>query len=150
MGDLSELYQQVILDHNRKPRNFRVIDNADRRQEGFNPLCGDQLVLYLDMDGDTIKDVAFQGSGCAISKAAASMMTAAIKGKTREEANTLFDEFHRMIKGELDPELSPNHLGRLSIFSGVREFPARVKCASLSWHTLKAALLGTEASVSTE
>jgi len=150
MGDLSELYQQVILDHNRKPRNFRVIDNADRRQEGFNPLCGDQLVLYLDMDGDTIKDVAFQGSGCAISKAAASMMTAAIKGKSREEANTLFDEFHRMIKGELDPEMSPNHLGRLSIFSGVREFPARVKCASLSWHTLKAALLGTEASVSTE
>jgi len=150
MADLSELYQQVILDHNRKPRNFRVIENADRRQEGFNPLCGDQLVLYIDFEGDVIKDVAFQGSGCAISKAAASMMTAAIKGKTREEASVLFGEFHRMIKGELDPENLPNHLGRLSIFSGVREFPARVKCASLSWHTLRAALAGSEASVSTE
>ena len=150
MADLSELYQQVILDHNRKPRNFRVIENADRRQEGFNPLCGDQLVLYVDLEGDVIKDVAFQGSGCAISKAAASMMTAAVKGKTREEASILFDEFHRMIKGELDTENSPNHLGRLSIFSGVREFPARVKCASLSWHTLRAALAGIEASVSTE
>lgn len=150
MADLSELYQQVILDHNRKPRNFRVIENADRKQEGFNPLCGDQLVLYVDLEGDVIKDVAFQGSGCAISKAAASMMTAAVKGKTREEAVVLFDEFHRMIKGELDPENSQNHLGRLSIFSGVREFPARVKCASLSWHTLRAALAGEEASVSTE
>src|SRR4030095_15315538 len=134
MGDLSELYQQVILDHNRKPRNFRVIENADRKQEGFNPLCGDQLVLYVDLEGDVIKDVAFQGSGCAISKAAASMMTAAVKGKTREEASVLFDEFHRMIKGELDTENSPNHLGRLSIFSGVREFPARLKWASLSLH----------------
>ena len=150
MADLSELYQQVILDHNRKPRNFRVIENADRKQEGFNPLCGDQLVLYLEFEGDVIKDVAFQGSGCAISKAAASMMTAAVKGKTREEANVLFDEFHRMIKGELDPENLPNHLGRLSIFSGVREFPARVKCASLSWHTLRAALAGSPTSVSTE
>lgn len=150
MGDLSELYQQVILDHNRKPRNFRVIENADRKQEGYNPLCGDQLVLYVDLEGDVIKDVAFQGSGCAISKAAASMMTAAIKGKSREEASVLFDEFHRMIKGELDPENSTNHLGRLSIFSGVREFPARVKCASLSWHTLRAALAGGETSVSTE
>ena len=150
MADLSELYQQVILDHNRKPRNFRVIENANRKQEGFNPLCGDQLVLYLEFEGDVIKDVAFQGSGCAISKAAASMMTAAVKGKTREEANVLFDEFHRMIKGELDPENLPNHLGRLSIFSGVREFPARVKCASLSWHTLRAALAGSPASVSTE
>jgi len=150
MADLSELYQQVILDHNRKPRNFRVIENADRKQEGFNPLCGDQLVLYLEFEGDVIKDVAFQGSGCAISKAAASMMTAAVKGKTREEANVLFDEFHRMIKGELDPENLPNHLGSLSIFSGVREFPARVKCASLSWHTLRAALAGSPTSVSTE
>ena len=150
MGDLSELYQQVILDHNRKPRNYRVIENAVRRQEGFNPLCGDQLVLYVDFEGDVIKDVAFQGSGCAISKAAASMMTAAVKGKTQDEAGVLFDEFHRMIKGELDPESTPNHLGHLSIFSGVREFPARVKCASLSWHTLRAALAGAESSISTE
>jgi nitrogen fixation NifU-like protein len=150
MADLSELYQQVILDHNRKPRNFRVMEGADRRQEGFNPLCGDQLVVYLELDGNVIKDVSFQGSGCAISKAAASMMTAAVKGRTKEDADTLFEEFHKMVRGELDPEATPNHLGRLSIFSGVREFPARVKCASLSWHTLHAALEGSSTSVSTE
>ncbi len=150
MADVSDLYQQVILDHNRKPRNFRVIEGAARKQEGFNPLCGDQLVVYLDVDDDVIKDVAFQGSGCAISKAAASMMTTAVKGKTRAEAETLFDEFHKMVRGELDPELESNHLGRLSIFAGVREFPVRVKCASLSWHTLRAALEGAERAVSTE
>lgn len=150
MADLSELYQQVILDHNRKPRNFRVIEAADRTQEGYNPLCGDQLVLYLKMNGDVIEDVAFQGSGCAISKASASMMTSAIKGKTRAEADVIFDEFHRMVRGELDPEAPGGHLGRLSIFAGVREFPARVKCASLSWHTLHAALEGNPEPVSTE
>ncbi len=150
MSQLNELYQQVILDHNKKPRNFKVLETANRQQEGYNPLCGDQLVLYLEMDGDVIKDVSFQGSGCAISKASASMMTAAVKGKTREEADVLFDEFHRMVKGELDPEAQPHHLGRLTILSGVREFPARVKCASLSWHTLHAALEGKAESVSTE
>ena len=150
MADVSDLYQQVILDHNRKPRNFRVIADANRKQEGYNPLCGDQLVVYLNVDGDVINDVAFQGSGCAISKAAASMMTTAVKGKTRAEAETLFHEFHRMVRGEMDPETESNHLGRLSIFAGVREFPVRVKCASLSWHTLKAALEGTEQAVSTE
>lgn len=150
MADLSELYQQVILDHNRKPRNFRVIDDASRTQEGYNPLCGDQLTLYVEMDGETIKDVAFQGSGCAISKASASMMTAAIKGKSKHEAETMFDEFHRMVRGEFDPSDQENHLGRLSIFAGVREFPARVKCASLSWHTLHAALEGQAEPVSTE
>lgn len=150
MADLSELYQQVILDHNKKPRNFRVLETANRHQEGYNPLCGDQLTLYLEMEGETIKDVGFQGQGCAISKASASMMTAAIKGKSKEEAETMFDEFHRMVKGELDPESEENHLGRLKILAGVREFPARVKCASLSWHTLHAALEGENEIVSTE
>jgi len=150
MADVGDLYQQVILDHNRKPRNFRVIADANRKQEGYNPLCGDQLVVYLNVDGDVINDVAFQGSGCAISKAAASMMTTAVKGKTRAEAETLFNEFHRMVRGEMDPATEPNHLGRLSIFAGVREFPVRVKCASLSWHTLKAALEGVEQAISTE
>jgi len=150
MSDISELYQQVILDHNKKPRNFHKLENANREKEGYNPLCGDQLTVYLEMDGETIKDVGFVGSGCAISKASASMMTAAIKGKTIQEAELMFDEFHRMVKGELDPEEEENHLGRLRILSGVREFPARVKCASLSWHTLHAALKNDEETVSTE
>ena len=150
MADLSELYQEVILDHNRKPRNFKILEAANRQQEGYNPLCGDQLTLYLEMDGDLIKDVSFQGSGCAISKASASMMTTAVKGKTIEEAEVLFDEFHRMVLGELEPDAGPNHLGRLSIFTGVREFPARVKCASLAWHTLHAAIEGKTEPVSTE
>jgi nitrogen fixation NifU-like protein len=150
MADLSELYQEVILDHNKKPRNFCVLEQANRRQEGYNPLCGDQLTLYLQLDGDVVKDIAFQGSGCAISKAAASMMTAAIKGKTKQEVETLFDEFHRMVKGELNPNTDPHHLGRLTIFAGVCEFPARVKCASLSWHTVHAALEGIAEPVSTE
>jgi len=150
MADLSELYQQVILDHNKKPRNFKRLENANRRQEGYNPLCGDQLTLYLNVEDDVIKDVGFQGQGCAISKASASMMTTAVKGKTKEEAEVLFDEFHRMVKGELDTESQEHHLGRLTILAGVREFPARVKCASLSWHTLHAALEGKGESVSTE
>lgn len=150
MADLSELYQQVILDHNRKPRNFKVLETANRKQEGYNPLCGDQFTLYLDMDGELIKEIGFQGSGCAISKASASMMTTMVKGKTKAEAVEMFNEFHRMVKGELDLESTPNHLGRLTIFAGVREFPARVKCASLSWHTLRAALEGVDEPVSTE
>jgi nitrogen fixation protein NifU and related proteins len=150
MADLNELYQQVILDHNRKPRNFKILESANRTQEGYNPLCGDQLVVYLKMSGEVIEDVAFQGSGCAISKASASMMTTAVKGKTRSEADIIFDEFHRMVRGEMEPEAAGNHLGRLSIFAGVREFPARVKCASLSWHTLHAALEGAPEPVSTE
>jgi nitrogen fixation NifU-like protein len=149
MSELSELYQQVILDHNKKPRNFRVMEAANRKAEGYNPLCGDQLTVYMDLEGDTVKDVSFEGSGCAISKAAASMMTQAVKGKSRAEAETLFNEFHRMVTGELNEEMEPNQLGRLTIFSGVREFPARVKCATLSWHTMHAALKGEEL-VSTE
>lgn len=140
MSELSELYQQVILDHNKKPRNFRKLDGANRTAEGHNPLCGDQLTVYLQLEDDVIKDISFEGSGCAISKAAASMMTQSVKGKTRQEAETLFDEFHQMVRGELDEERDPNHLGRLKIFAGVRDYPARVKCASLSWHTLRAAL----------
>jgi nitrogen fixation NifU-like protein len=144
MSELSELYQQVILDHNKKPRNFQKLEGANRTAEGFNPLCGDQLTVYLLMDEGAVREVSFVGSGCAISKASASMMTQAVKGKTREEARALFEEFHRMVTGELDEESEPNHLGRLKIFAGVRDYPARVKCASLPWHTLHAALEGEE------
>jgi len=149
MSELSDLYQEVILDHNKNPRNFREIEAADKMADGNNPLCGDALRVYVAMDGDTVSDVAFKGSGCAISKASASMMTQTVKGKSREEAEVLFDEFHRMVTGDLDIEIDENNLGKLKIFAGVLEFPARVKCASLSWHTLHAALHGDE-SVSTE
>ncbi|MFN6962609.1 MAG: Fe-S cluster assembly sulfur transfer protein SufU [Pyrinomonadaceae bacterium] len=149
MSEVNDLYQEVILEHNKNPRNFRDIPDADRKALGNNPLCGDALQVYVSLDGDTIADVAFKGSGCAISKASASMMTQAVKGRTRDEAETLFDEFHRMVLGQLDEEAEENHLGRLRIFAGVREFPARVKCASLSWHTLQAALKG-EGEISTE
>ncbi len=140
MSELSELYQQVILDHNKKPRNFRKVENANRSAEGFNPLCGDQLTVYLDVEDDLVKDVGFEGSGCAISKAAASMMTQAVKGKSKEEAENIFKEFHSMVTGELNEETDENSLGHLKIFAGVRDFPVRVKCATLAWHTLHAAL----------
>jgi len=140
MSELSELYQQVILDHNKKPRNFHKLETANRKAEGYNPLCGDQLNVYLQVEGDQVQDVSFEGSGCAISKASASMMTQAVKGKSTAEAETLFNEFHRMATGEMDEENELNHLGKLTIFSGVRDFPARVKCATLSWHTMHAAL----------
>jgi nitrogen fixation NifU-like protein len=149
MSELSELYQQVILDHNKKPRNFHKLEAANRTAEGYNPLCGDQLTVYMELEDEVVKDVSFEGSGCAISKAAASMMTQSVKGKTKQEAEALFDEFHRMVTGELETDVTPNNLGRLTIFAGVRDFPARVKCASLSWHTMHAALKG-EGVVSTE
>jgi nitrogen fixation NifU-like protein len=149
MSELSELYQQVILDHNKKPRNFHKLDGANRTAEGYNPLCGDQLSVYMLLEDEVVKDISFEGQGCAISKAAASMMTQSVKGKTKQDAEALFDEFHRMVTGQLDAEATPNHLGRLTIFSGVRDFPARVKCASLSWHTMHAALRGQD-TVSTE
>jgi len=149
MSELSELYQQVILDHNKKPRNFRKLETANHSAEGFNPLCGDQLTVYLNLENDAVKEISFEGSGCAISKAAASMMTQAIKGKSKQEAEQLFGEFHRMVTGELDEEKTQNGLGNLKIFSGVREFPVRVKCASLPWHTMHAALNNQEI-VSTE
>lgn len=149
MSELSELYQDTILEHNKNPRNFREIEDADKTADGKNPLCGDALRVYVKMDGDVVGDVAFKGSGCAISKASASMMTQAVKGRTKAETEELFDEFHRMVTGGLDPEAEETHLGKLRVFAGVLEFPARVKCASLSWHTLNAALHGDE-SVSTE
>jgi nitrogen fixation NifU-like protein len=149
MSELSELYQQVILDHNKKPRNFHKIDTANHIAEGFNPLCGDQLTVYAQLEDGLLKDVSFEGSGCAISKAAASMMTVAVKGKSRQDAETLFAEFHRMVTGELDEENESNDLGRLKIFSGVREYPVRVKCATLPWHTLNAAL-NQQSTTSTE
>ena len=149
MSEINDLYQEVILDHNKNPRNFREIAHPTQTANGHNPLCGDALKVYLEMEDDKVKDVAFLGSGCAISKASASMMTQTVKGKTREEAARMFDEFHQMVTGELDTETDENTLGKLRIFAGVLEFPARVKCASLSWHTLHAALNGEE-EISTE
>jgi nitrogen fixation NifU-like protein len=149
MSELSELYQAVILDHNKKPRNFHKLETANHSAEGYNPLCGDQLTVYLHLEDDTVRDVSFEGSGCAIFKASSSMMTQAVKGKSKQEAEALFNEFHRLVTGELDEENEPNQLGKLKIFAGVREFPVRVKCATLSWHTMHAALNNKEL-VSTE
>ena len=135
-----ELYQQVILDHNRKPRNFRQIGDATHICPGSNPLCGDKIVVYLKILDGVVADLSFEGSGCAISRASASMMTEAIKGKSLAEAKQKFDEFHRMLLGEMDPEVEANNLGKLSLFKGVRNFSSRVKCASLSWHTMMGAM----------
>ncbi|HEX7151123.1 MAG TPA: SUF system NifU family Fe-S cluster assembly protein [Thermoanaerobaculia bacterium] len=148
-SDLRELYQQVILDHNRNPRNYREMADATRRIEGYNPLCGDHYTVFLSLEGDTIREVSFTGSGCAISKASASVMSTTVKGKTKEEATRLFDTFHRLVTGDASG-LSAADLGRLAAFSGVSEFPARVKCATLAWHTLRTALDGDAESVSTE
>ncbi len=150
MSDLQDLYQQVILDHNRKPRNFREIEGADHSAEGYNPLCGDRLTLWMKVEAGVIRDIAFKGSGCAISKASASLMTDFLKGKTLEEAGRIFEAFHRMVTGAEDEGLGHEELGKLAVFSGVREFPVRVKCASLAWHTLRAAMAGTQEPVSTE
>jgi nitrogen fixation NifU-like protein len=149
MSDLRELYQQVILDHNRNPRNFKELPNATRKVEGYNPLCGDHYTVFLQLDGETIREVTFTGNGCAISKASASVMSSTVKGKSRTEADRLFDTFHKLVTGE-NAGLSEAELGRLAAFSGVSEFPARVKCASLPWHTLRTALQGEKDSVSTE
>lgn len=138
MSGLNELYQEMILDHNKRPRNFRTIEPASHHADGHNPLCGDRLSLYVQVNGDTIDDVAFQGSGCAISKASASLMTDAVKGQTLEVANDLFARFHAMVT--TPPDQPVENMGKLSVLAGVREFPVRVKCASLCWHTLKAAL----------
>jgi nitrogen fixation NifU-like protein len=150
MSDLRELYQEVILDHNRRPRNFHVLEGANRTAEGYNPLCGDRLTLYLQVDGDVITNAGFQGSGCAISKASASLMTDSLKGKRLEDATRLFDQFHRMITTPPDIAPDTDDLGKLAVFSGVREYPARIKCASLAWHTLKAAMNAPGEVVSTE
>jgi nitrogen fixation NifU-like protein len=150
MSELSDLYQQVIIDHNRRPRNYGKLEGANRQAEGFNPICGDHLTLYLKLNGDVIDDVRFEGEGCAISKASASLMTDSLKGKTAAEAESLFERIHQMLTGNGDAEAQAEGLGKLAVFSGVREFPARVKCASLSWHALHSALKGDETPVSTE
>ena len=149
MSNLDALYQEVILDHNRKPRNFREMANADRHVEGHNPLCGDEITLWVKLDGDTVSDISFKGSGCAVSKSSASLMTSAVKGKSVAEARVLFDRFHDMIVGKL-PESERASMGSLAALGGVSKFPLRVKCASLAWHALKSALDGDGADVSTE
>ncbi len=147
--DLRDLYQEVIFDHNRNPRNVHVMEGADRKVEGFNPLCGDRLTLFLKMDGDKIIDASFQGSGCAISTASVSLMTEIIKGKTEAEAEELFKQFHEMTTGK-EEEINLEVIGKLAVLAGVREYPARVKCATLAWHTLDAALKNEQESISTE
>lgn len=149
MSDLSELYQEMILDHNRSPRNFRQMEDATATAKGHNPLCGDNVTIYVKLEGDRIVDVSFEGSGCAISKASASMMTAELKGKNREEAERLFERVHDMLTREAGSFVDIEGLGKLAVLSGVCEFPARVKCASLPWHTVHAAL-GSREVVSTE
>ena len=146
-GEIDDLYQEVILDHNRRPRNFRTLGQG-RKAEGFNPLCGDRITVYLNIDGGVIKDVSFQGTGCAISKASASLMTEAVKGKSIEEARALFDRFQGMITAPAETPL--DNLGKLTVLAGVRQFPVRVKCASLAWHTLRSAVEARDEMVSTE
>jgi nitrogen fixation NifU-like protein len=150
MSELRELYQEVILDHNRKPRNFRKLEGANRNAEGHNPLCGDRVTVYLNVDGDTVRDVSFEGVGCAISTASASLMTESVKGKRLDDALALFDGFHEMVTS--DPHNMPEtgRLGKLAAFAGVCEFPLRVKCATLAWHTMKAAIENETQPVSTE
>ena len=149
MTDLRELYQDLILDHNRNPRNFGKLEGANRSAEGFNPLCGDKVTLYLRVEGDRIQEIGFQGSGCAISRASASLMTATLRGRSRAEAEGLFEKFHQLVTGKGGPDGGPE-LGKLAAFAGVSEFPVRVKCATLAWHTLRAALENRGETVSTE
>jgi nitrogen fixation NifU-like protein len=149
-ADLSDLYQEVILEHSKAPRNFRKPASANQEAEGYNPLCGDRCSVYIDMDGDAIKEIGFQGSGCAISRASASMMTQMLKGKTKAEAVQLFEQFHRLVTGEEDAITKASELGKLAVFAGVSKYPARVKCATLAWHTLQSALEDKHDPVSTE
>jgi nitrogen fixation NifU-like protein len=150
MSDLRALYQEVLVDHSKRPHNFRAMPDANRRAEGYNPLCGDKLTLYLKMDGERISDLSFQGSGCAISTASASLLTQVLKGKTRAEAEALFESFHALLTGKPVPNGKGPELGKLAVFSGVSEFPIRVKCATLAWHTLRSALKDSKEVVSTE
>ncbi len=149
LDDLRDLYQEVVFDHNRNPRNFRKMEDADRTVEGHNPLCGDRITLYLKFDDGRIADVSFQGQGCAISTASASLMTEIVKGKTLEEAESLFEAFHKIVTGQ-DDDLKLEELGKLAVLAGVRQYPSRIKCATLPWHSLEAALKGEEQPVSTE
>ena len=148
MSDLRELYQDVILEHSKAPRNYRELQDAKHKAEGYNPLCGDHFTIYLELEGGKIKDVTFQGAGCAISKASASMMTQSVKGKSKEEAEKIFERFHELVTGSENGDRES--LGKLAVFAGVSEFPVRVKCATLAWHTLQAALEGKQDSVTTE
>lgn len=150
MAEPSELYQELILEHSKTPRNYGVLANADHKAEGFNPLCGDRFTVYVRLEGDTIREITFQGLGCAISKASASMMTQSVKGRTEREAEELFARFHSLVTGRTNSSPDVGALGKLTVFSGVAEFPVRVKCATLAWHTLRAALKGSQAAVSTE
>jgi nitrogen fixation NifU-like protein len=150
VNELYELYQQVILDHNKAPRNYHKMDDATRKSEGFNPLCGDRIIVYVDMDGDQIRDISFEGSGCAISKASASLMTESVKGKSKAETEALFHKVHQMLTAAPDASVDTKELGKLAAFSGVREFPVRVKCATLAWHTLNSAIEGKQEPVTTE
>ena len=150
MPDLRELYQEVILEHSKAPRNYCEMETANHTAEGYNPLCGDHFTVYLNLDGDSIRDISFQGSGCAISTASASMMTQSVKGKTRVEAQKLFDQFHKLVTGQSPANGNRAELGKLAAFSGVSEFPVRVKCATLAWHALHAAMRGKQETVSTE
>jgi nitrogen fixation NifU-like protein len=150
MPDLRELYQDVILEHSKAPRNYRVLAAPDRKAEGFNPLCGDRYIVYVELDGDAIREIAFQGSGCAISKASASLMTQSVKGKTQAEVEELFGQFHKIVTGEAPGNGKEPAMGKLSVFAGVSAYPVRVKCATLAWYTLRAALAGDRESVSTE
>ncbi|MBI2430383.1 MAG: SUF system NifU family Fe-S cluster assembly protein [Ignavibacteriales bacterium] len=153
MSEVNELYQQLILEHNKSPRNFKKLENATHDADGYNPLCGDHYHVWLKLDGDTIADIGFQGSGCAISKSSASMMTSAVKGATIQEAKEMLEKYHSVIMtkiGDEIPEEKIESLGSLGALAGVREFPARIKCASLAWHTMNAALTQKEKSVSTE
>jgi nitrogen fixation NifU-like protein len=150
MADLRDLYQEVILDHNRRPRNFHPLEGASRQAEGFNPLCGDRLTVYVQLDGDVVRDISFVGAGCAISKASASLMTDTVKGKTLAEADAIFGSFHKMVTSDSTTEADLEGLGKLEVLCGVREFPARVKCASLAWHTLRAAIEGKDQPATTE
>ena len=142
-----DLYQEVILDHSKRPRNCHVLDEADRQAEGYNPLCGDKITLFLNVKDNVVQDISFVGSGCAISTASASLMTESLKGKSVEEAQRLLETFHCLLTSEAPPQ---QELGKLAVFSGVRDYPARVKCATLCWHTLKSALDGSEKPVTTE
>ena len=140
MDELRELYQEIILDHNKDPRNFKELESATHTSEGYNPLCGDKINLFLEVDDDKIKDIGFQGSGCAISKASASIMTDLIKGKSKQEITILFEKFQDLVTSEISKNFDMMELGKLAVFAGVREFPTRVKCASLAWHTMLSAL----------
>jgi nitrogen fixation NifU-like protein len=149
-SELRELYQQVILDHNKSPRNFRKLETANHFAEGYNPLCGDRIDIYLFVEDNIVKDISFQGNGCAISKASASLMSSIVKGKSIEETKELFEKFHDLITGKIEDDTAMESLGKLSVFAGVKEFPARVKCASLAWHTMSAALKNEEQKITTE